>query len=211
MIRFRPFSSWPRPSTSDRYVGGFRAGYQDTINLLEKEIGNLNGRNVVIQSGHEPSQIRQDGLPYSNARVPWHPGIIVSFDSEHGPLNFMCDHFHDWKKNLRGIAMTLERLRMADLYGVTKHGEQYRGWTVIEPPKPAWTKFESVEDAARWLSIHSEEPYQSILENTSRYGIAYRVAAKMLHPDTGGSHAQFTKLQEAKRLLDVHHGRTAAR
>lgn len=217
MIRFRPFTTWPRQSTADRYDGQFRAGYQDTINLLEKEIGNLGGRNVAIQTAHEPSQIRQDGLPFSSARVPWHPGVIVSFDSRHGPLSFMCDHFHDWKKNLRGIAMTLERLRLADLYGVTKHGEQYRGWQAI-PAKRA-DGFASADEAARWMAsiAHAEFPdglpasqiAHNLLANPLTAGGVYRAAARRLHPDTGGSHEQFTKLQDAKRLLDAHHGRAA--
>ena len=31
---------------------------------------------------------------------------------------------------------------------------------------------------------------------------AYRLAAKNLHPDTGGTTAEFQRLQEAKRVLE---------
>jgi hypothetical protein len=34
----------------------------------------------------------------------------------------------------------------------------------------------------------------------------YKVAARHLHPDAGGSHEQSTRLREAKRILDEHGG-----
>jgi len=40
-----------------------------------------------------------------------------------------CDSFKDWEANLRAIALSLERLRAADRYGVTtEEKEQYIGW-----------------------------------------------------------------------------------
>jgi curved DNA-binding protein CbpA len=41
-----------------------------------------------------------------------------------------------------------------------------------------------------------------ILEEQEARDIAYRLAAKRLHPDAGGSTEDFQKLQEAKRILD---------
>lgn len=49
MIRFVSLQAWPHQSTSDRRGGAFRAGYQDTIDMLQKELDCLRARNVVVQ------------------------------------------------------------------------------------------------------------------------------------------------------------------
>lgn len=125
---FRPIEQWPRPFTKNRRRSQFDSTYSATLDKLDGELSKLGARNIVIQLALKERDIRYDGLPRADARQPEHPGVIVSFDSRHGALSYMCDEFFNWKDNLRGIALTLERLRLVDLYGVTKSGEQYKGW-----------------------------------------------------------------------------------
>src|SRR5579863_10251967 len=46
-------------------------------------------------------------------------GIILTFNSKHGPLSYPCDKYSNWQANLRAIALSLEALRAVDRYGVT--------------------------------------------------------------------------------------------
>src|SRR5947209_8368251 len=80
-VTFRSLERWPRPPNKYRRNSPFQAGYADTLTKLEKELGLLGGKNVVIQLALSPRDIRQDGMPRADARKPEHPGVIISFDS----------------------------------------------------------------------------------------------------------------------------------
>jgi hypothetical protein len=78
---FRALPLWPHPTTHQRrsrYT--FKARWSDTLEKLGYEIGRMNGSNVVIAAGFQESEIRRDGMPRANARIPTHPGVEISFD-----------------------------------------------------------------------------------------------------------------------------------
>lgn len=150
------------------------------------------------------AQIRGD------APNPQHPGIVLSFTARIGgrptPLKFVCDHFANWKDNLRAIALTLERLRLADLYGVTKSGEQYTGWRALPAPlvtPPPMT----LEYAAQLMATHSDDfGADLIASDGSAFSAAYRQAVKKVHPDAGGGDDEaWEQLQQAKTVLEAHY------
>jgi hypothetical protein len=129
---FRPIEHWPPEFSRTRnFSDPFRAGYSDTLELLDRELSRLSAWRVVIQLALSESDLRRDGLPRAHA-VPRHPGVIVSFDSKHGPLRYGTDAFPHWQSNLRAIALGLEALRKVDRYGIGKRGEQYAGWKQLE-------------------------------------------------------------------------------
>jgi hypothetical protein len=212
-FQFRPIQQWPRPFTQGRRASTFTADYSSTLQTLTYEIDKLGAMRAVIQVAMGPEDIRQDGLPRASAKKPAHPGVIVSFDSPRtGPVSFPCDAFLDWKDNLRAIALTLERLRLADLYGVTRHAEQYRGWQALPAPGQApetenddglrpGGKFRDAESAARWLSRVSGVAVSSARPDADAVNRAYRKAASELHPDAGGDHEAFVRLQQAAGML----------
>ena len=126
---FRPIERWLGPETIRRRRSTFRSGYTQTMNLLDRELRHLRAARVVIQLALSEADIRLDGLPRASAR-PTHPGVILAFHSNQHDidLQYAVDAFDRWEDNLRAIALGLEALRKVDRYGVTKHGEQYRGW-----------------------------------------------------------------------------------
>ena len=194
---FRPIDNWPRQKNKRPKCSPFRSRYSDTIELLEKELRLIVARRIVIQIDVPESQIRHDGLPYANAR-PVFQGVILSFESKHGPLRYLTDSFNDWQDNLRAIALGLEALRKVDRYGITKRGEQYKGWKQL----PAGTDaIIDVHDAAEFISKHSGFTPLDILTNEELCKRAYREAALVLHPDKGGDKNMFLLLQKAKQLL----------
>lgn len=200
----RPIDEWPGPMTPDgrRTDSPFRASWSDTVALLEKEVGMLAGPNatVVVQAAITESDCRLDGWIKANAR-PSHPGVIVAFDSKHGPLRYSTDKHRSssswllpgWQANVRAVALGLEALRKVDRYGIARGGEQYRGWKAI----PASTGGDMpVNFLSRVAGIE-------LAMDTSEPRTLYRLALKKAHPDHGGNRELLEQVQEAGRRLGV--------
>lgn len=84
-VTFRALPVWPHehtPSTERRSRWTFKAGWQDTLDLLGHELGQLDATNITIGVGLREADIRKDGWPRSNAPEPQHPGVEVSFLSD---------------------------------------------------------------------------------------------------------------------------------
>lgn len=212
---FRPLDGWDRDLTSywkQKSSATFTAGYEDTLELLDREIQALGAVEGVIQLALPDSAIRRDGLPRSGAR-PSHEGVALSFDSRHGPLRYATDTFDTWQANLRAIALGLEALRKVDRYGIAKSGEQYAGWNAL-PSGDNAAPF-TVDAAARFIAEHAAgfraggapvDP-QLLIDDIAARDRLYRAAARRLHPDAGGDPSEFRRLNEARDLLDEY-GRT---
>ena len=214
-VTFRPIVLWPGQLTRDsqRRSTPFYARIDETWRLLEREVDHVGGAELVVQLALDEGQIRLDGKPRAGAD-PGHPGVIVSFESRYGPLQYATDVFTHWHANLRAIALGLEALRKVDRYGISKRGEQYTGWKALPAgAAPATNGALSLEQAARVIAINADgavgrteaeiaEVARYVLTDRNIREVAYRQAAKRLHPDAGGSADDFVRLQDAKRLLE---------
>lgn len=137
-----------------------------------------------------------------------HPGAIVSFESNHGPLRFSCDRFdawrgHGWRANVRAIALGLEALRKVDRYGIGTGAEQYRGFGALPPATPMGAAM-TAETAAAFVAEAAcdLDAYDLLLAGEPEViRGCYRRAAAVLHPDTGGDADEFRRLIEARDLL----------
>src|SRR5688500_17571774 len=131
--RLRPLPTWPYPPTEKRRISPFRRGWSDTLRLLEREMRLIGGSNAVIGAGFREYDVRiTDGLPRKDAAPPSHPGVELSFDSEHGRLVYATDVCVHWEDNVRSIALGLEALRAVDRFGISRRGEQYAGFLKLE-------------------------------------------------------------------------------
>lgn len=189
-IIFRPLRVWDGPPTSGKRAQ-FKASYSETLALLDYELGRLNARNIVIEAAFDERDIRLDGRPRVDAR-PRLPGVVLSFDSKHGPLRYPCGTFPDWQDNVRAIALSLEHLRAVDRYGVTRRGEQYTGWKALPAPGSYAMTHEQAIAFLKPFAEGADGPRD-----------AYRKAALKLHPDRGGDAEQFKRLQAAKVVLGL--------
>ena len=196
-VRFRTMSD-PKTHKS-RKSATFRATWDKTLDLVEYELNRIAARNIVIEAGFAMNQIRNDGWPYAKVR-PTHPAVRLSFTSRGKPMAFPCDTFDSIDDNLRAIALTLESLRAIDRYGVSQDAEQYKGWMALPAPK---TGPMTREEAARFLVVHGNIHVSAHHTDLEAVRKAYRNAAKSLHPDGGGTHEQFTRLQEAVKVLEA--------
>lgn len=183
----------PRPNKLGDETCRFRSSYSQTLRLLEKELNHLGAAAVVVQAGYR--LVRNDGWPFSNAK-PDHPAVILQFQTGRDTLTFRAATYTSFDDNLRAIAMTLSALRAIDRYGVVQ-GQQYAGFKQLgsPPPDQPMTKHQ----AFAWLSFTSG--HTDLHSSREKLDAAYRQACKANHPDTGGSHEQFLKVQEAYRIL----------
>lgn len=199
---FRPVERWPGKPKVTRKRSTFKAGYSDTLDLLERELDAVHARDVVIQAYFQRRDIRNDGWPKSSAR-PTGPGVIVTFLRGKETVSFPCDTFDDWQDNLRAVAKSLEALRLVDRYGVTSNGEQYSGFTALPPAPEGMTDLAAVQI----LNEHSGYAQSWILQSAENFQVAYRAAALTTHPDrNGGHHSLFVRVNEAKQVLERRFG-----
>lgn len=204
-----PIREWPGEMTRNRQRANFRrtvpGSYRresmplsDTLGILDRELRALGGREAELLVAIAPADFRLDGRPRTNAKQE-HPGIILSFESKHGHLSYPCDTFTTWQDNLRAIALALEALRKVDRYGVTKRGEQYRGFLAIEATA-APAGFATVDDALAFLGTFAGLGLAEMKVIAGAPGRALRRAQRDAHPDLGGDAATFqhVSLAEAK-------------
>lgn len=206
----RPLVAWTDPETPVRRSSSrFKASWADTLEFLSAEISKVGGKEpVVLQVDVTEGDIRLDGMLRANAKVG-HPGVVVSFDSDFGPLRYATDAYEkdwshgmpSWQANIRAIALTLEALRAIDRWGVSKRGEQYTGWKAL--PSGGSVTFPSADEAARWMrhqvaNLITVRPDD--LEKAPPREL-YRMLARKMHPDAGGSADDWDRLDAAKLLL----------
>jgi hypothetical protein len=201
----RPIVAWPGDLTpwAARRVAPFRSSYATTLLLLQRELDLLGARAAVLQLAITENDLRNtDGMPRAGAK-PKHPGVVVTFVSKHGPLQYATDEFTSWQDNLRAIALGLEALRKVQRYGITHSGEQYTGFRALEAPSGL-----TIDDAARTLAAFTDDEmkFEDLLTEVGARGpewtrAAYRTAAKRRYPDVGGSHSDWLRLEQAYRLL----------
>jgi hypothetical protein len=175
-VIYGPLERWDRRVDAARPRAPFRAPYQATLDLLEREVRMLNGRRVVVELAITEADLRNDGQPYAGTKTR-HPGVTVAFESKHGPLKYTADKFATWQENLRAIALGLEALRKVDRYGMTSRGEQYAGWKALPMGDGP-----SVERGRTIIREHG----------------SVRAALMATHPDQGGDAALFADVQAAR-------------
>lgn len=203
MSTFRPLrmETWDgehTPAEQRRSRWTFKAGWDDTVNLLDREVGNLGADHFVIEADFSESDIRLDGMPRANARQPSFPGVRIAFESRHGPLIYQSDVCAYWQHNVRSIALGLEALRAVDRYGISSRAQQYTGWKAIEAPRAAST-FNTVEAALAWLQSEECAGFAGAAALNIRSLIKHAMSTH--HPDRGGDPAKWTKVEQARQML----------
>lgn len=189
---------YPVPETPswNRQRSKFKTGYSSVLNLLEREISFLGARDYTLEIDVRPMDLRLDGGLRANAR-PQGPRVVVSFKSRHGPMRWPCDTFQSYVDNLYAIALTLEKLRAIDRYGVTMKGEQYRGFTAIAATSSLTTRVE-----AAWTILQRESEMQVVLpRDRAGLNVLYTAAAKRAHPDAGGTDERMAAVNRSRDTI----------
>ena len=193
----RQYAKFKRPGrfVNGKWVGQTPMPLSQTVEDLGRELRALRAKDAELLVVLEPSQFRIDGKPRANV-TPEHPGVIPSFDMPGiGRVSYPCDKYTRWEDNLRAIVLALEALRLVDRHGVTRRGEQYRGFLALEATA-APAGFATTEEAISFLlkvsDLHGAEV------DISR---ALRIAQRNTHPDHGGDAAIFQRVSLAEAKL----------
>lgn len=182
----------------ERERSRFRSNSRETMKLLERELRHLGAADVVIEAGFTRGNIRNDGWPRSSAK-PEHPAVRISVETPDGPLSFPCDAFDNYEDNIRAIALTLERLRAVDRYGVSVGREQYKGWAQLPA---ADGEFANKQEALRYLEKMAGNHIAGVqVDDLEIITPIYRIAAKKHHPDAGGEAGVFERINAAYKML----------
>jgi hypothetical protein len=201
-----PIREWPGALTpaSQRKLTPFKTNDRDfrrrpvplsqTLELLDRELRMLDAKDAEMLVAIAPQDFRRDGRPRAGAKAE-HPGVILSFTTKIGKLSYPCDTFTTWPDNLRAIALALEALRKVDRYGVTSHGEQYRGFLAIEAGTAMPAGFGSRDEVIDFLAklVGWERPFDA--------DAALRFAKRKTHPDLGGDAVSFQRVTLAETYL----------
>lgn len=157
--------------------------------------------------------LRNDGLPRSGQRAPEDPGVAVYFELDGHPYAMPCDKWDRVADNLYAIAKHLEAMRGMERWGVGNLHVAFAGFNALPPGAgdSAQAAF-TIDSAARFLvgEVRTSDTIEQVIRDTRVYKSLYRRVAAVLHPDRGGDADRFQLLQEAKRVLDRHHGGGAA-
>lgn len=212
ILEYSAIDRWPGELSTSRRSSPFSASRSETMRLLERELGHLEAQSVVLQIAVRPADVRLDGKLRPTAKRA-HPGVILAFDSKHGPLTYPCDSFSSEDANLRAIALGLESLRRVDRYGITIGGQQYAGWKQLASGIALSAGFETRASAAEFIVEHAVDALGNRLydladvDDGQHEGAfltdAFRYASKRMHPDAGGDSDLFARLVAARdRLAD---------
>jgi hypothetical protein len=202
-LELRAADRWDLPNSYRASSGQFKATWTTIRDQLLHECEQLDARVVVVQLVIDSSGLRNDGKLRANAKV-LHPGVKVSFESKHGPLTYATDQYErlwpntlpGWQANLRAIGLGLQALRAVDRYGITKSGEQYRGFAALTAA-PAGQGSLSVKDAIRILTAYP--PYS--VRSRDEVKAAFRAAMMIHHPDVGGETDACLLISRARDVL----------
>lgn len=194
-VRFQPMKDRVKdPLGRKAYIRSpfkARSGMDD----LERELGLLQATDIVIESGHDRLQIRNDGWPRGGS-APAHADIRLYFKCKHGTLRYECNAFSAWEANLRAIGLWLQRQRLAiEEWGIGSGGEAYRGFAAL-PSSIQTAEWANADAAFLWLQEFSGGNV------ATEYSKARRDAARKAHPDTGGSTELMAKVNRACELIE---------
>lgn len=184
---------WPldRPRNQVRFPARFvtntRGGYGarrrhsvgQGVETILAELRRMDASSAVISSN---VQLRGDGLPRSGQPQPTDPGVAVYFKFERQDVCLACDTWTTVEDNLWAVALTLEAMRGIDRWGAAKLKATFTGYAAL--PAPAGALWWEV------LGLHDRATLEQVRD-------AYRALARAHHPDAGGTHEEFVRIQSA--------------
>lgn len=195
---------WDGPAPFQAHTWArFDTTFTKTVVLLRRELEMLDASELLVELDISGRDIRQDGYPRANARPVGHPGVRVDFKSKHGPVRMETAEFTTWQDNLRAIALSLEALRKVDRYGVSKRGEQYRGWAALPMSTDAAEAIQTREQAIAYLHSKVADRYDENDVDGAFANEASRLALQRTHPDHGGDPDEFRRVVRARELLNA--------
>lgn len=174
-------TGWKRSSSLKKSAFKVSTVGAGNRNLLH-ELKLLGASHVVVSTN---LMLRQDGLPYASQRQPEDGGVAVHFAYKGKRMCFACDTYRKIEENLTAIAKTIEALRGMERWGASQMMERaFTGFAAL-PEKTGRTWREVMAYGNHGISKEQIEA-------------TYRMLAKQLHPDVGGTEQAMAELNRAR-------------
>lgn len=190
-------TGWPRTPAHQRKRASFKSkderGWMKELNALqaterlESELSLLRARDPLLSTNRE---LRLDGRPRSDKGEPADPGAAIYFSLKGKSIVLACDKWDRVADNIAALAKHIEALRGIDRWGVGTAEQAFAGYQALPAPDPWWVVL-GVAPGATFAELEA----------------AYRRAAKVAHPDAGGSRAAWDRLQLAYAQAQTEGGR----
>lgn len=177
--------AWPagRPRTKRAELARFGTSRARARDGLMNELRLLAAKQIVLSTN---VPLRRDGLPYASLREPDDTGVAVYFLWKGRQKCFTCDRWDKVQDNLQAVRLTIAAFRGLDRWGTGDMVEAaFVGFDAL--PAPAGTMWHEI------LGVSVEATRDEI-------ELAFRRKASEAHPDTGGSHAAMTAVNEARKV-----------
>ena len=164
---YKPFgSSYTKPLT-----------FEVATRHLYEELKRLGATDIILSSN---LKLRNDMVPYSKQGRIEDPGIAVYFKYKSADQCIPCDKWDRPEDNIRAIAKTIEAIRGIERWGAKEMVDAaFRGFKALPAPDdiiPAYPQY--FADCTTEAEIKTR----------------FKKLAKEMHPDSGGTHDQFTEL-----------------
>lgn len=143
--------------------------------LLELDRYKRVPRGSIIVSTNIP--VRNDGLPYSNAKTPDDTGVAVYFKLDKEDYCLPCDKWDRVADNIAAVASHVSAMRGIDRWGVGQLHDVFTGFKAL----PAAS--ENVPEWWNILNCRRDAPAEEIK-------LAFREQAKKYHPDSPSGNAE---------------------
>lgn len=174
-------AGWPRTAKPER--SRFETTDHEATKQLVWELERMGARHIVISTNIE---LRRDGLPYANRRVPEDCGVAVYFLRRGKQMTFACDRWDRVRDNMRAITKTIDAMRGIERWGASDMMERaFSAFEALPPPGSAVV-------ASCW-DILGLEPGA----DQAAIKAAWRKRMKTAHPDQGGTREEFEQVQRA--------------
>jgi hypothetical protein len=149
---------------------------------LEHELSKLGAKDPTLSTN---VSLRLDGRPRVDAPKPSDPGAAIYFKFKGRASVLACDTYTDVAQNIAALAAHLEALRTMQRHGVGTIEQALAGYKAL----PA-------DSAADWRAVFGfpkdSKPSLDALDT------AYKTAAKVKHPDVGGTEIEMAHLNRAR-------------
>lgn len=171
---------WPLgwPKTQNRQQARFKTTLEGALRNLKREIELMSGEKLVLSSNYTLGAVN-----------PKEPGVVAYFtwveekypQRKETEIAIPCDRWNRIEDNVQAIALTVEAMRGMERWGA-KH--------MIKAMFTGFKALPNGEDWRRVLGV-SEGCTAAVIK------AAYNDLAKKHHPDKGGNHDDFVRIQRA--------------
>lgn len=195
LIRYQSIDQFPQERTETPRRARFGSTWTQTERLLIDEASKLDDdgywSDVIIALDADTTEFRADGAGLLASAKLRSQAVVVYVDD--ASVSFPCDTFDHWRDNVRAVALTMERLRAIERYGVAKGGQQYTGWKAL----PATAMPAATDPIAILCDVLGWTP-EAVRADLKRAIAKARIST---HPDTGTLKHMWSDVQAAVTAL----------